>query len=67
MDAISEDDDVYRVMNDLCIGCGVCTITCPTDAISLIERPKEDQDNPPDDYVDWSMKRAANRGIKFEG
>jgi electron transport complex protein RnfB len=67
MDAISEDGDVYRVVNDLCIGCGVCTITCPTDAISLIERPKEDQDNPPDDYVDWSMKRAANRGIKFAG
>ncbi len=66
MDAISVDDDVYMVENDLCIGCGVCTITCPTDAIILIERPVEDQDNPPQDFEDWSMKRAANRGIKLE-
>jgi NAD-dependent dihydropyrimidine dehydrogenase PreA subunit len=67
MDAISEDDDIYQVVNELCIGCGVCTIKCPTDAIKLIQRPKADQDNPPDDFRDWSIKRAANRGIKFEG
>ena len=67
MEAISVDDDVYTVINDRCIGCGVCTIACPTNAISLVERPKEDQDNPPFDFENWSMKRAANRGIDFKG
>ena len=67
MDAISENEDIYKVVDELCIGCGVCTIACPTDAISLIQRPIEDQDTPPDNMKDWSMERAANRGIKFEG
>jgi len=67
MEAISVNDDVYMVINDLCIGCGVCTIVCPTNAISLVERPLEDQDNPPIDFEDWSMKRASNRGIEFKG
>ena len=66
MDAITIVNDIYKVENDLCIGCGVCTIACPTDAISLIERPIEDQDNPPDDFIKWSMERAENRGIRFE-
>ena len=65
MGAISEGENTYQVENELCIGCGVCTITCPTDAISLIERPKSEQELPPDDFVDWSIKRAANRGIKL--
>ncbi len=67
MEAISVEDDVYTVINELCIGCGVCTISCPTDAISLVERPIEDQDVPPIDFEDWSLKRAANRGIEFKG
>ena len=66
MDAISEDDDNYLVLKELCIGCGVCTIACPTDAITLIQRPIAEQDIPPNDFKDWSIKRAANRGIKFE-
>lgn len=67
MDAISEGENSYQVVSELCIGCGVCTITCPTDAISLIQRPEAEQDIPPDDFVDWSIKRAENRGIKLEG
>lgn len=41
-------------------------VTCPTEAIKLIERPKSDQDIPPEDYIDWSKQRAASRGIAFE-
>lgn len=66
LDAISEDEDTYQVESELCIGCGVCTIACPTDAISLIERPESEQDIPPDNFVDWNIKRAENRGIKLE-
>jgi len=66
MDAISENEDSYQVVNNLCIGCGVCTITCPVEAITLAQKPETEQHNTPEDFVDWSMKRAANRGIKLE-
>ena len=66
MDAILEEDGGYRVLSDVCIGCGVCTITCPTDSITLIARPESEQDQPADDMIDWSLKRAVSRGIDFK-
>ena len=66
MDAILEDGDSYRVKTELCIGCGVCTVTCPTESITMVERPEHEQDIPADNMIDWSLKRAANRGIDFK-
>ena len=66
MDAIVEEDGGYRVLSDVCIGCGVCTVTCPTDSITLIARPESEQDQPADDMIDWSLKRAVSRGIDFK-
>ncbi len=63
MEAISETEGTYRVNPERCIGCGVCTTTCPTEAISLIRKPDSDSDNPPGDIVDWYFQRAASRGI----
>ena len=40
MDAIAEDNGGYRVKPERCIGCGVCTTTCPTESISLIRKPE---------------------------
>jgi electron transport complex protein RnfB len=65
MDAIIEEDSGYRVLPDVCIGCGVCTVTCPTDSITLVERPESERDQPADDMIDWTLKRAADRGIDF--
>lgn len=68
MDAIAEEDVAFRVLPDVCIGCGVCTVTCPTESIKLVDRPESERDEPPDKLIDWYIKRAESRGIdlKFE-
>jgi len=65
MNAIAEDDGAYRVKPKRCIGCGVCTTTCPTDSITLIPKPEGERDEPPEDLLDWYSKRAASRGIQM--
>jgi Na+-translocating ferredoxin:NAD+ oxidoreductase subunit B len=65
MEAISEHQSTYRVQPERCIGCGVCTTTCPNGAISLIRKPDELQDQPPANLMDWYMKRADSRGVKI--
>ena len=37
-------EDIARVDRDKCLGCGLCTGTCPVEAISMIER--EDAQHP---------------------
>jgi Fe-S-cluster-containing hydrogenase component 2 len=66
MDAIIEEDGIFRVDSNRCIGCGVCSVTCPTESITLIKRLEEDY--PPANLIEWSIERAKNRGIelKFE-
>ncbi len=66
MEAIAEDNGRYRVKPERCIGCGVCTATCPTKSITLIQKPKGERHEPPEDLLDWYSKRAASRGIEFK-
>jgi Fe-S-cluster-containing hydrogenase component 2 len=40
MEAISMVDDVAVVNLDRCIGCGVCTTTCPTEALRLHKKDR---------------------------
>jgi NAD-dependent dihydropyrimidine dehydrogenase PreA subunit len=63
MEAIAEEDGTYRVMPERCIGCGVCTVTCPSEAITLINRPQEDREEPLTNIMEWSAKRTASRGM----
>ena len=61
MDAIVRDNGSYKVIVERCIGCGVCTITCPGESITLVLRPESEQDLPPEDIKAWMMTRGANR------
>jgi len=67
MEAIQEDGDSYKVLPDRCIGCGVCSITCPVDSITMKSRPEFIREEPPVNIMDWRAKRAASRGIGVEG
>jgi ferredoxin len=46
-----------------CVGCGVCVNTCPDHALVLVRRPEDEVKPVPVNIVDWSMQRAADRGI----
>jgi Na+-translocating ferredoxin:NAD+ oxidoreductase subunit B len=63
--AIAEKEGVFVVQPDRCIGCGVCTSTCPTESITLIRKPEALWDEPPANLLDWYIKRAESRGIKI--
>lgn len=65
MGAIIEENSSYRVAPERCIGCGVCTSTCPTAAIALTRRPEAERDEPAPNLLEWYGKRAENRGIKI--
>lgn len=65
VDAIEEVDDAYRIIEDQCIGCGLCVRTCPSEAISLHRKAKEEIVLPPVNEKDWFEKRAAVRGVDY--
>jgi Fe-S-cluster-containing hydrogenase component 2 len=66
MDAISQDNGGYKVQPHRCIGCGVCTNTCPTESITLVHRPESEREQPAANIFDWYMKRAQSRGVTLK-
>jgi NAD-dependent dihydropyrimidine dehydrogenase PreA subunit len=63
--AIEEVDDTYRVIQQKCIGCGLCATTCPTEAIQLIRKQPEDIVPPVKDEDVWFEERARQRGVDY--
>jgi len=62
VEAVAETDDgSYRVIGERCIGCGVCVVSCPTEAMQLVPRPEPEHTTPPRNIIDWSVQRTANR------
>jgi len=62
MDAIAEGDGCYEVVRETCIGCGVCVITCPNEAISMVRKPEDQCTRPPRNMVEWMIQRSAETG-----
>ncbi len=61
VDAITESDDIYTVIPERCIGCGVCTTSCPSESIILRHRPDSEHNTPAKNLFDWRVKRSRNR------
>jgi len=47
--------------NANCIGCGVCALRCPTEALKLVPKARKDRTKPPRNLIAWFLKRAFNR------
>ena len=61
--ALSVPGDVCVVDYARCVGCGQCTLACPTEAVYLERRPEAEISPPPVDRVEWTERRAEERGI----
>lgn len=66
-DALALDDNGVMGVNRLrCVGCGVCVLTCPDDALSLSRRPDDEIKPVPATHHDWDAARAAARGLDLD-
>jgi electron transport complex protein RnfB len=63
--AIEIRGEGYEVIKDKCIGCGLCSTTCPAEAIKLVRKPAEQLVPPPEDEMAWYGERARQRGVDF--
>ncbi len=61
--ALSLEDGVCQVTLSRCIGCGVCTLACTEGALTLRSRTSESVSPPPEDILDWMVKKATSRGV----
>ncbi|MBN1571841.1 MAG: 4Fe-4S binding protein [Deltaproteobacteria bacterium] len=66
VNAIDETDGIYRVIEEKCMGCGLCLVTCPVESITLEERPSSEREDPPRNMIEWSIQRAQNRGLELK-
>ncbi len=64
--AISENEGVFSVNRQRCIGCGACVPTCPAEAIEMLPRPDDERQPAPGNLLKWSMKKGASRGIDYK-
>jgi len=65
VNAIEEGEEVYQVIRERCIGCGLCVPTCPSEAVQLVRKPAEELVSPPKDEMDWYDERGRQRGVDF--
>ena len=63
-DALTMSDTV--VINEIrCVGCGLCVLACPDEALTLVRRPEDEILKTPVTEKDWMEVRALERGIEI--
>jgi NAD-dependent dihydropyrimidine dehydrogenase PreA subunit len=63
--AIEEVDEIYKIIEEKCIGCGLCVSSCPSEAIQLIHKRPEERMAPVENEDAWFEERAKQRGIDY--
>ena len=61
---ISDTELLCVVDPGRCVGCGLCTMVCPTESLQMVRRPEGDIPPPPPDYEAWMDERAKLRGLE---
>jgi hypothetical protein len=56
-------DDAAEINPDRCIGCGLCVTTCPSGALSLMQKKGDRYQVPPLTGTDQMMAMAQKRGL----
>jgi electron transport complex protein RnfB len=65
VNAIEERQDIYEIIKERCIGCGLCISTCPAEAIQLVRKGPSQITPPPKDEMEWYQARGRLRGVDF--
>ncbi len=60
-------NEVCRIDETRCVGCGVCATACPAEALVLTRRPEGEVDPPPANRRAWMTARAEKRGKSMGG
>jgi Na+-translocating ferredoxin:NAD+ oxidoreductase subunit B len=63
--AIEEGEEASKILQERCIGCGLCVSTCPGEAIRLIHKGAERITPPPETEIAWFEERGSRRGVDF--
>lgn len=61
-----DDQGIMQVNRMRCMGCGLCVVHCPEDAIRLMRRPDHEIKPVPVTVSDWQVERAAARGLNLD-
>jgi electron transport complex protein RnfB len=59
--ALKMAGDTCTVNRALCVGCGLCVTTCPTEALTLEQKNQEEITPPPISEKEWREKRTRAR------